>query len=148
MNLHSMRLALALGCLVSLAACSGNGLGGGGIFGGNSSCQPGTDVTLANPRQGQFASSNIGQIEIVANGNTNTLYNTSGQWYVSLTSGFTTINGGNLVPFSDPGGYHPYGSDFYYTSSIGNLPTGTTWTVNLAWPAGSCSPISIGSFST
>jgi len=133
--------------LVLLSACSANGTGGG-LFGGNGTCQPGTDVTLANPRQGQFASSNIGQVEIVANGNTNTLYNTSNQWDVTLTSGFTTITGGNLVPFSDPNGYHPYGSDFYYTSSFGNLPAGTTWTVNLAWPAQACSPISIGSFST
>ena len=148
MNPQISRLALALGCLVSLAACSGNGLGGGGLFGGNSSCQPGTDVTLANPRQGQFTSSNIGQVEIVVNGNTNTLSNNSGQWYVTLSNGFTTVNGGDLVPFSDPGGYHPYGSDFYYTSSMGNLPTGYTWTVNLAWSAQACTPVSIGSFST
>jgi len=147
MNLRYMRRALALGSLVVLSACSGTGTGGG-LFGGNGACQPGTDVTLANPRQGQFVSSNIGQVEIVANGNANTLYNTSGQWYVTLTSGFTTINGGNLVPFSDPGGYHPYGSDFYYTSSFGNLPTNATWTVSLVWSNQGCSPASIGSFST
>jgi hypothetical protein len=116
MRSQIIRVALAPGCLVTLAACSGNGLGGGGLFGGNSSCQPGTDVTLANPRQGQFASSNIGQVEIVANGNSNTLYNTSNQWNVTLTSGFTTITCGSMVPFSDQNGYHTYGSDFYYTS--------------------------------
>lgn len=147
MNSRIARLTLAFGCLVLLSACSGNG-SGGGLFGGNGACQPGTDVTLANPRQGQLASSNIGQVEIVANGDSNTLHDTSNQWYVTLSSGFTTINGGNLVPFSDPNGYHPYGSDFYYTSSFGNLPTGTTWTVSLAWSTQSCSPVSIGSFST
>jgi len=141
--------ALALGCLLAFAACSGNGLGGGGILGGNATCQPGTDVTLANPRQGQTGvSTNPGQIEIVANGNNNSLAFNTAQWYVVLTSGFSTINGGSLVPYSDPGGYHPYASDFFYTSSISGLPAGTSFNVALARSDQSCTPAGIGSFST
>jgi hypothetical protein len=114
-------------------------------------CNTGTSVQLAGPTQGQSGvSTSIARVVIVADGNANALYSTYGQWTISLTDNTGQPWGGGsslgLVP--DPGGPHPYASDFFYASSIPTLIPGRVYTASLAQPGASCSPISLGSFST
>jgi hypothetical protein len=149
-----IRLSIAAALALGLSACGGGGNGIGGILGGlnpsGPSCNAGTQVQLANPQPGQAGvSTTIGQITIVANGNNNTLYNTYNQWYLTLTgNGFgNVIQGSNLNLVSYPSGPHPYPSDFYFSSNIGQLPSGTTWQVNLV-QQGTGSVCPLNSFST
>jgi hypothetical protein len=136
-------------CLLASTSCSGVGLPGG-IFGGLLACNPGTQVQLASPAPNQSGvSSNIGQIIIVANGNSNTLYNTYAQWQFTVVDNFNNqLTGGSLNLVPDPSGPHPYASDFYYSSSIPQLTPGRTWNVELLQNGNSCTPASVGSFST
>ena len=113
-------------------------------------CYVGTSVQLANPQQGQTGvSTSIGQVTIVSYGNNNALYNTYGQWQLTLVdnTGLPTA-GGNLRLVSYPSGPHPYPSDFYYASTIPQLLGGRTYTVYLQQSNGSCQAISLNSFST
>lgn len=151
-----IRLGLAASLLVALAGCGGGGLGNvlGPITGGSGSggfqCDTGTQVQLANPQPYQTGvSPAIGQIVIVANGQNNNLYNTSSQWNITLSDQFgDTISGGNLQPYDYRTGPHPFPSDYYYVSTIGQLPQGTTLNVTLGEPGASCLPVPVGSFST
>lgn len=149
-----IRLALASALVLGLTGCGAAGAIGnilGPIAGGTIQCDPGTQVQLASPTPGQTGvSGGIGQIVVVANGNANTLYNTSGQWYVTLTPqyGGNPIQGGNLVPFDGRNLNHPYTSDYYYSSSIGQLQSGTLWTAYLNEQNANCAAVPIGSFST
>lgn len=145
--------ALAFG----LAACSGSGSGNNGLPGGigfGNTCQPGTQVTLARPSNGQTSvNSNLGNIEIVANGNNSYLDQTFGQWDLVITPIPSSLGqpfiSGNLARASDPGGPHPYGSDYFYSGSLSSLPSGYSWNVGLQANDGTgCQPYPIGSFST
>ena len=137
--------ALLAGALL-LGGCSTLG---SGILGGLT-CNPGTQVQLASPTSNQTGvSPGIGSITIVANGNNNTLYSTYNQWQITLTDNFGgSVSGSQLSLVPDPSGPHPYPSDFYYSSSIGQLTAGRTWTVYLVENNNLCSPDSLGSFST
>ena len=152
-----IRLGLAASLVIALAGCSGGGgLGSilGPITGGNGSagfqCDTGTAVQLANPEPNQTGvSPGIGQIVIVANGNNNNLYNTYNQWYLTLRDQYgNMITGSNLTLTSYPNGPHPYSSDFYYASNIGQLPAGATWQVNLNDQTGTGGVCPLNSFST
>jgi hypothetical protein len=149
-----LRLTPAAALLVALTACGGGGSGLGGIIGLNPGpgpvCNAGTQVQLANPQPGQTGvSPNISQITIVANGNSNLLYNSYNQWYLTLTNQFgQSIPGGNLTLVSDQNGPHPYSSDFYYASSIPQLQQGATWQVNLTDRTGTGGTCPLNSFST
>lgn len=140
------RSALALVGTIVLAGCGGVA----GLSGPNSMCNTGTQEQLANPLSNQTGvSTTIGQITIVANSNTNQLYNTYAQWQINLTDTFGGLVNGQplrLVPY--PNGPHPYASDFYYASSIGNLQTGHTYNAYLSMSNGSCMPVPLGQFST
>lgn len=141
--IRSLRLLVLSGVALALASCSGAGgigsilggigSGGGGIFGSGSSCNPDTDVQLANPVPFQSGvNPNIGQITIVANGNNNYL----GQNYQSLNitlvdSSGNQIPGGALLATAYPNGPHPYNSDYYYESGFGPLQSNTTYTAEL-----------------
>jgi len=142
-------LILTVLCSLALASCAGGG-GPGGIFGGPQVCNPGTQVQLASPAPYKNGvSTGVGQIIIVANGNNNILYNSYPQWQIVLADNFngqTTGGSLNLVP--DPSGPHPYPSDFYYSSSVPQLPVGRNWNVELVENGSSCTPASVGSFST
>jgi hypothetical protein len=148
------RLGLAASVVLLLTACGGGGLGG--VLGpnpvSNIQCDPGTQVQLANPLPGQTGvSGNVGQITIVANGSTNALYDSYGQWYLTLTPQFgvaSMVQGGPLSLVPDPHGPHPYGSDFYYASGIAQLPAGVTWNVQLNEQNANCLPVPLNSFST
>jgi hypothetical protein len=113
--LERLRLLSLAAAAIGLAACSGIG---GGIFGGGggNQCNLGTQVQLANPTAFQTnVNTNIGSITFVANGNNNNLYNTYGQYTITLRDNFgITYQGGQLQLVPDPSGPHPYPSDFYY----------------------------------
>ena len=150
--MSTIRLSIAAALALALSACGGGGLGpviGGLNPGGGPICNAGTSVQLANPQSGQTGvPTNIGQITIVANGNSNTLYNTYNQWYLTLKDQFgNVVQGGNLNLVSYPNGPHPFPSDFYYASSIPQLQSGTTWQVNLV-QQGTGSVCPLNSFST
>jgi hypothetical protein len=148
-----LRLALAAAVAAALAGCGSSGLGSVlNPIGGTSGlqCDPGTQVQLANPQQGETGvPGNIGQIVIVANGNGNPLGNSYGNWYVTLNDQYgDLITGGNLNPYSYPGGPQPFGSDYYYSSSIPQLPSGATWNAQLNESGANCLPYPLQSFST
>ncbi len=145
--------ALALGgALLALTACGSGGGALGGIFGGSGfQCNPGTQVQLANPTNGQSGvNPNIGSITIVANGNNNTLFNTYRNWSLVLSDNVDPqMQSSQLNLVSDPNGPHPYGSDFYYSASIQSLPSGRTWNVGLQQNSnGYCSAYPLYTFST
>lgn len=131
------------GLALALASCSGaggilgnggiGGIGGGGIFGPSASCNPGTDVQLANPLPFQSGvNPNIGQITIVANGNNNALGQSYQSLNITLIDGFgSQVSGGALQPVAMPNGPHPYASDYYYQSAFGPLQSNTTYTAEL-----------------
>jgi len=147
------RSALALSvivCMLGLTACSGSGTGGP-IINGPQACQPGTAVQLASPLPNQNGvPTNIGQIIIVANGNTNVLHDNPGVWLVTLSdnAGDAPIFGSSLNPVADPNGPHPYPSDFYYASNVTTLNAGRAYNVFLGRTDGTCQAVQVGSFST
>jgi hypothetical protein len=113
-------------------------------------CDAGTLVQLAGPTQGQSGvPTTIGRVTIVADGNSNTLYNTYNQWTITLADNTgQSWPGASLGLVPDPGGPHPYPSDFFYASTIPSLSLGRTYTASLSEPGAACQPISLGSFST
>lgn len=134
--------------IAALAGCGSSSNGGTPFF--SSVCDTGTQVQLANPVPNQFGvSTTIGQVTIVANGNNNTLYNTYTQWHALLSDNFgNPISGGQLNLVAYPSGPHPYPSDFYYSSTIPQLTSGSTWSVYLSRTDGSCQPVFVGTFAT
>jgi hypothetical protein len=151
--MSSLRLVLPAALALALSACSGSGGGLGNILGGGNplQCDPGTQVQLASPQANQSGvPSNIGQITIVASGNTNNLYDTHDQWNLYLTPSYSgaPIQGAQLQLVDGHTLNHPYASDFYYGSSIPNLTPGTTWYVTLQQQGVNCSGMLLGSFST
>jgi len=140
-----------LALVLALTACSGSGSGLGNIFGGNPSsnyCQPGTQVQLVNPAPFQL-SSNVNQITIVANGDTDNIHPNPQNWSIILQGNFGTINGGDLVATDGRALPHPFTSDFYYQSQLGQtLPAGMTWAVSLQQNNSNCTPVPLQSFST
>jgi hypothetical protein len=151
-----LRLSLGAALAAALAGCGSSGLGGtlGGLnpIGGPGSleCNTGTQVQLANPQSGSYGvPGNIGQVVIVANGNNNTLGSTYGSWYLTLSDQFGDfITGGNLNQYSYPTGPHPFSSDYYYSSSVPQLPSGANWNVQLNESGANCAAVPLGSFST
>jgi hypothetical protein len=137
--IRTLRFFVLCGTALALASCSGAGglLGntgtGGGIFGSGTSCNPGTDVQLANPLPFQTGvNPNIGQIIIVANGNSSALAQNYQSLNITLIDDFgNRLSGGALQLTSDANGPHPYNSDFYYQSGFGPLQSGMTYTAEL-----------------
>ena len=146
--MNILRAAAPVVVALALTACGGSG--NGGLFGGTTACQPGTQVQLARPAPGQF-NSNVNSVEVVASGDTDNIYPNPGAWsaYVQGNGG-TQIFGGPLNPVSDTGGPHPFTQDFYYQSQLQQtLPSGQNWTVFLQENTG-CGAIRVanGNFST
>ena len=91
----------------------------------------------------------VGQLAIVAFGNNNVLYGAYNQWILTLNDNTGMVwTGSPLKLVSDPSGPHPYPSDFYYASNIPMLNASRTYQVFLSQPSGTCTPISLGWFST
>lgn len=138
--IRTLRFFALSGIALALASCSGAGglLGntglGGGVFGSSTSCNPGTDVQLANPIPFQSGvNPNIGQIVIVANGNNNALAQNYQSLNITLIDSFgNRTSGGALQPADGRSYAHPYNSDYYYQSAFGPLQSGMTYTAELA----------------
>ncbi|HEV2878470.1 MAG TPA: hypothetical protein VGW96_02715 [Candidatus Eremiobacteraceae bacterium] len=133
--------SLVVASMLALLRCNGSG---------GPLCNTGTSVQLASPTQGQGGvSTAIGRIVIVADGSANNLYNTYSQWTITLNDNAgQPWTGGSLGLVPDPGGPHPYPSDFFYASSFSSLSPGRTYTASLSQPNGACQSVSLGSFST
>ncbi len=137
MILRCPRFIALSAAALGLASCAGSGgifgSGNGGIFGNGFSCNPGTQVQLANPLPFQSnVNPNIGAITIVANGNNNYLGQNYQTFNVTLIDNFgNQILGGTLQLVTDPNGPHPYSSDYYYQSAIGSLQFNETYAADL-----------------
>lgn len=136
--IRALRFFLLSITAVALASCSGAGgllgnSGAGGIFGSSATCNPGTDVQLANPLPFQSGvNPSLGQVTIVANGNTSALAQNYQSLNITLVDDFgNRISGGALQPVDGRSYAHPYNSDFYYQSGFGPLQSGMTYTAEL-----------------
>jgi hypothetical protein len=146
-----MRLLVPVCSIAALSACGGGG--GSNPFGGNPQnnyCQPGTLVQVVSPTPQQY-NANVNQVVIDASGDNDNIHPAPQNWsiYVLNTYSGATINGGPLNPYSDPGGPHPFASDFYYQSNLQQtLPPGGSWQVMLQENNTGCSALPLQSFST
>lgn len=145
----SISAAAVLSALL-LSACSSGGTSssGGSI---PQTCFPG-QVQLASPAPGSSGvSTNIGNIVIVANGTNNALYNSWQSWSLSLVDQNGNVYyGSNLTQTPNNGYPKPYGSDFYYSSSLQgqSLMPGSSYIVELNNTVQQCSYQVQGGFST
>jgi hypothetical protein len=151
--LRSARLVRALFAVsfVVVAGCGG-GSGSSGIPnpGSGALCDANSaGIQLARPTPG-FPQTNPNTIEIVANGNNDDLARFTNQFDLNLIDNFgNEIDTGFLTAVSDPGGPHPYSSDFFYAGTFqGSLQFGRTYTVYLNAPNTNCTRGVVGSFST
>jgi hypothetical protein len=148
---HPSRLVRAL-FAVALVAVAGCG-GGSSIpnAGSNATCDSNAvGIQLARPTFG-FPQNNANQIEIVANGNGDQLAQFTNMFDLILRDNFNAeIDTGFLTLIADPGGPHPYSSDFFYAGTLqnGSLQFGRTYNVYLNAPNTNCTPGFVGSFST
>ena len=145
-----MRRIAPLAALIGALALSGCSSGSNAPGRFQFPCNTGTEQKIANPTPNQTGvSTSIGRITLVAFGNNNNLYNTYTQWIITLTDNTgAPWTGGPLSLVSDPSGPHPYPSDFYYASNFPMLNAGRTYQAFLSQPSGTCTPVSVGSFST
>jgi hypothetical protein len=134
--------------LVGLWGCGGSSTSTPGHY--QYPCVTGTSQTLANPLPGQSGvASTLGQVTLVAFGNSNTLYNTYSQWIVTLIDDTgQPWTGSPLSLVADPSGPHPYPSDFYYASGMPRLNASHTYRAYLSQPNASCTALFLGQFST
>jgi hypothetical protein len=147
---HPARVLYAL-FAVALVALAGCGGGGGSLPnpGSNQVCDPtATGIQLARPTNGFPQNGN--NIEIVVSGNTDQLAQFTNMFDLILRDNFNNeIDTGLLSGVADPGGPHPYSSDFFYQGALqGSLLVGRTYNVYLNAPNTNCTPGFVGSFST
>lgn len=151
LRFQAMRQSTSLFVLVAaigLWGCGGSSASVPGHY--QYPCTTGTSQTLANPVSGQGrVAPTLGNVTVVAFGNSNTLYNNYNQWIVTLIDDTgQPWTGGALSLVADPSGPHPYPSDFYYASSFPMLNSGHTYRAYLSQPSASCTPLYLGQFST
>jgi hypothetical protein len=146
------RAILAVVALCALAACGGSsGSNPAPPFG---PCNPDAQVTLARPLDGSTGvpASSITSIEIVAFGNNNQLFASFAQYQLVAVpaSGTPFSSNNNLSLTSDPNGFHPFPSDFYYTANFngGQFVPGNSYGIYLNVASTNCRPSFAGSFST
>ena len=150
--MHVLRAAAVAVMLLGMSACSGSTTGSKILGAGTSlgQCQPGTQVQLAQPTQGQTVTQPVGGVFIVANGVNNILYQSYQDWWlVAQDSSGNVVTGLRLVliPSANaPSVPQPYPSNTYYFSQFGGLLTGTTYTIFLT--VSGCQGENVGSFST
>ncbi|GAC1400383.1 MAG: hypothetical protein NVS2B8_08770 [Vulcanimicrobiaceae bacterium] len=144
--------AVALAVFASLLAatgCSGGGSSGSVPVPNTAFCGSDTSYALARPLNGQSIQNGTSTIEIVANGSNNQI-NASFQnfnlFFVpannngSLQGQVTT---GPLARSSDPGGFAPFGSNFYYSGTLQSpgLAPGTVYNVYVNAFTSNCTPV-------
>lgn len=153
---RAARTLLVLGFAALATACSGgsSGTGNSSLPNNYGPCFPDTQAQLARPGTNSFGNGGINSVEIVANGNNNSLYQgyaANGDLLIAPV-GQAPSQGAATNPLtlvSDTSGPHPYGSDYYYSGTLnGSLPTGVTWNVYLNNFNSVCNAQYMGSFST
>ncbi|MDQ2858430.1 MAG: hypothetical protein M3R53_07235 [Candidatus Eremiobacteraeota bacterium] len=146
----SLRLSLAparAALLGTIAAAALSACGGGGSSSSNVPlCGSDTQYQLASPQSGAYVGPGTPTVEIVANGSSNQIYNSFQNFdllFVPTNASYPTVPTGSLSQSSDPNGYHPYSSDFYYKGTVlsPGLTAGLTYNVYLNVFTSNCSPI-------
>ena len=152
---RATRALLVVAAGVLFTACGGGGSassGTGYVPNTNGVCPAGTYAQIARPAPNQTGVGNVSTIEIVANSNSNNLYQAYGSYDLLVTpSGASPAQGiasNPLTLTSDQNGPHPYGSDYYYSGSFNQgIPSGY-WDVYLNAFNTNCQPFYLGSFGT
>ena len=151
---HLWRLVPALFAVAFAFAVAGCAGGGSSSTipnpGSNQVCDPdAAGIQLARPTPG-FAQTSPNAVEIVANGNADQLGRFTSQFDLVLLDQFNAeIDTGFLSAVADPGGPHPYSSDFFYQGTANSaLQSGRTYRVFLNAPNTNCTPGFVGQFST
>lgn len=138
------RAFIAFGLAAGVTAC-----GGGSSSSGTSPvpnygfCGNDTSYALARPQSGGTITA--GQtIEIVASGNTNQIYQSYQNFDLILVPANNSGNAvtGSLATASDPSGYKPFSSDFYYSGTLqtGLIP-GQQYNVYVNSYTSNCTPV-------
>ena len=145
------RAAVVVASLVLLAACGGGSSGTAPVPNPGSSnyCDANNaGITTARPTPG-FSTGN-GQVEIVANGNGDQLFQSYTQFDLNLIDNFgNRFVTGPLSLTNDNNGPHPFNSDFYYVGTVaGGLPTGDVFSVYLNDPNTNCTLLPVGQIQT
>ncbi len=148
------KLAVLGVIIVGISACSGGAGSGTAPVPNRQFCGNDTQYALARPQSGTTLPSGVSTIEIVANGNGNQIaqsYQNFNLLFVPANTGGQTIASGPLSLASDPNGYHPFTSDYYYNGTVGSpgLFPGTVYNVFVNAFTSNCSPVGpIGQFGT
>lgn len=158
MRIHSLvplrlaRAVLLTASLIAVAGCGGGGNSGTTPPPNNFGlCDPGTQVTLANPQSGQGGvSTGINPILIVANNNNNTLGQSYTNFDLVLIDSFGNRITSGALALTTGNGFKPYPSDFYYSAQLPQgLNFGTNYSAYLNIFSSNCQQLPfIGSFST
>jgi hypothetical protein len=146
-----VRISLLVATLISFSACGGGGGGGTAPVPSSQFCGNDTQYALANPQNGGFVNSGTPAVEIVANGNNNTIANSFQNFDLIFVPQFgnNQVFTGSLSPTADPNGPHPFASDFYYSATVQppGLFAGQQYSVFLNANA-NCNPIPLGTLFT
>jgi len=141
----ALRTLIAGGALLAMTACGGGGSSGTSPVPNSGYCGNDTQYALANPQTGGNISTTGQSFEIVVNGNNNQIAQSFQNFQLVLVpqnnnnGGVTT---GSFSRASDPGGIHPYPTDYYYSAQLqSNLQFGQTYNVYVNAFTSNCTPI-------
>ncbi len=142
----ALRALLAGGALLAMNACGGgSGTSGTSPVPNSGYCGNDTQYALANPQSGGNSSTTGQSFEIVVNGNNNQIAQSFQNFQLVLVPQNNSSGGVTTGPFSrasDPNGYHPYTTDYYYTTQLqSNLQSGQTYNVYVNAFTSNCTPI-------
>jgi hypothetical protein len=133
--------------LIATASCNGNSSTSVPPNPPGTTCSPGTPVQLSMPQNGSTGNpTHLGSIQIVVDANIDLLGNS---WDLVLVDEFGKHSrSGTLSLASNPGGSHPFPTDYYYNGSVSPLTAGDVYNVYLNQTTSQCSPMFLGSFGT
>ena len=140
-----MRALLGAGTLLAMTACGGGGSSGTNPVPNYGYCGNDTQYQLARPQSGATISTGSQPFEIVANGNNNQIFQSYQNFQLVLVpqnNSSAGVQTANLTQSSDPRGYQPFGSDYYYSGQLQtNLQSGQIYNVFLNSNTSNCTPI-------
>ena len=146
------RTLLVAASALAVTACGGGGANSGSLPPNSNEavCAQDTQVQIAIPAPNSGGNGSPSSIEIVANGNTNSLYQSYQSFQLLIAPpGVNPINAyasGNLTLTPRNGAPQPYASDYYYAASTSGLPYSAQYSVYLNNPSGNCQPQFLGTF--
>ena len=141
---HGAVCCYVIAGLLALGGCGGSSNSGSASVPTTVYCGNDSSYALARPLNGGTISAGTPSVEIVASGNNNQL----GQSYQSFNllfvprSNAPQVQTGGFAAASDPSGYHPFASDFYYSGTVQSpgLFSGQTYDVYLNAFSTNCTP--------